>query len=122
MFEKAVRMKLRWMFRGLCSAEDLWDMRVEDLDAIYKALRREAKAQSEDSLLAERTEESEVLNLKIEIIKHVVLTKLDEAEARQQEVEKAARKQQILGIIAQKQDQALMEMDIEELQGLVGAL
>lgn len=119
MFEQATRMKLRWAYRGASSVEDLWDLRVEELDTIYKALRKKVRAQQEDSLLAERTGEDEVLSLKVNIIKHVVETKLAEAEERKLAAEKAARKQQIMGIIAHKQDEALMSLEIEELRGLL---
>ena len=96
MFEKAVRMKLRFDYRGLCSVEDLWDLSVKQLDTIYKKLNSEAKAQKEESLLEERTEEHSILDLKINLVKHIVEVKLAEKKAREDALEKMEMKNKIL--------------------------
>lgn len=122
LFEKATRMRLRWPYRGLCNVEDLWDLDVEDLDAIYKTLNRKRKAEQEDSLLAERTGEDEKLTLKIEIVKHIVETMLAEAEARKEAAKKAAKRQKIMAIMEQKQEQAMMDMGLDELKNMLDEL
>lgn len=123
MFEKAVREKVRWHgHRGLCSAEDLWDLDLEDLDGIYKRLCRAAKAQEEESLLEQVTEADKVLALKTGIVKRVVEVKLAEAEARKNEALRAIRKQRLLGILADKQDENLLAQSEEELQDLIDEL
>lgn len=122
MFEKAVRMKLRFPFRGQCSVEDLWDLSVRDLDNLYKGLNRQAKASQEESLLDERSQEDEVLTLQIGIVKHVVAVKLQEQQAHENAALNAARKQKLLAILEEKQDAALREMDAEKLQELINSL
>lgn len=119
MFENAVRNKFRFQFRGQCSVEDLWDLDVQDLDTIFKNLTRQAKASAEESLLDEKSKESMVLAAKIEIVKHIVAVKLVERKAFANAVIAATHKQKLLGIIADKQDESLKAMTIEELQGLV---
>lgn len=119
MFEKAVRLKIRWPFRGQCSVEDLWDLPAEYLDAIYKGLSRQAKAQAEESLLDTKSEANEVLDLQIAIVKHIVTVKLAEAEARKNATLNAARKQHLLSLVADKQDDALRELSVEDLQKLI---
>jgi chemotaxis signal transduction protein len=122
MFEKATRMKLRWSFRGLCSVEDLWDLTVEDLDDIYKGLRRKQKAQEDESLLTIRSDGDKELTLKVDIVKYIVETKLTEAQERKEAAERKAKKQKIMAVIAQKQDEQLMGMDIGELKGMLDEL
>jgi len=119
MFEKASRLKLRFAYKGLVSAEDLWDLPVRALDSVYKQLVKEEKAQEEESLLDKRSNANTVLNLQVSIIKHVVATKLDEQEKRKDTKEKAERKQKVLEIISSKQDQVLLDMPLEELQKMV---
>jgi uncharacterized protein YfkK (UPF0435 family) len=37
---ECIRNKYRFEFRGLISAEDLFDLKLEDLDVIYKGLKK----------------------------------------------------------------------------------
>ena len=122
MFERAVRLKLRFQHRGLLSVEDLWDLRVEDLDAIYKKLNAEAKAQQEESLLDTRSQEDEMLDLEIGIVKRVVAVKLQEQRERENEIERSARKQKLLAILETKQDAELLERSPDELKEMIEAL
>jgi hypothetical protein len=122
MFEKACRMRLRWQHRGWVNAEDLWDLSVEALDTIYKQLAREAKASEEESLLVTRSDEDEVLALQIEIVKYVVKVKLEAKEAAKNAAANAAKKQKLLTVLQRKQDAALEEKDVEELQAMIDAL
>jgi len=115
-------MKLRFSFRGLCTVEDLWDLPVEVLDAIFKSLNQHAKLQSEESLLGEKSQENEALALQISIVKHVVVTKLAETKAREDEILKAAKKQKLLAFVAEKQDESLRALPIEEIQELIKEL
>ncbi len=119
MFEKAVRMKLRWPFRGQCSAEDLWDLTALQLDAIYKALSRDVKMQNEESLLDERSEADEVLNLQIGIVRRVFEVKKAEQDARKNATLRKARKEKLLDVMARKQDAQLEDMPLEDLQKMI---
>lgn len=119
MFEKAVRLKLRFHYRGALSVEDLWDLHVESLDSIYKDLSARARAQQEDSLLEVRNQEGEILDLQINIVKRVVAVKLQEQEERENEIERRARKQKLLGILEEKQDAELLDRSPEELEEMI---
>ena len=37
-FEMATRTKMRFPFKGMVSTEDLWELSVKDLDAVFKVL------------------------------------------------------------------------------------
>ncbi len=122
MFEKASRQKIRFFYRGQCSVEDLWDLPLTALDTIFKGLNAQQKAQKEESLLAIKSQADEVLALQIAIVKHVVEVRLAEQAERKSAADKAAQKQKLLGIIAEKQDAELKNMSLEELTNLVNEL
>jgi len=122
MFEIAVRNKLRFPFRGLISAEDLFDLSVENLDSIFKTLNSQVKQANEESLLVARTEEDDTLNTMIEIVKYIVKVKLDEEAARLQARERRLKKQKIMEIVASKQDADLQTKSIDELQSMLNEL
>lgn len=119
MFELATRLKLRFNFKGLCTVEDLWDLSVQNLDKIFKELNRELKTQEEESLLTDESDEKKALELKVKIIKHIVAAKIEEAKAKELKAQNAAKKQQILAIIAEKENQSLKDMPMEDLKALV---
>ena len=122
MFEIATRTKMRVPFRGMVSVEDLWDLSVRDLDSIFKTLNAQVKKSQEESLLATKTKEDETLAIQIEIVKHIVKTKLDEAETAKQSKELKEKKQKIMEIIAAKQDESLKNASVEELQAMLANL
>ena len=121
-FEAAVRNKFRFPYKGTISTEDLWDLSVQQLDDIFKTLKSQEKKAQEESLLEVRTPEDEVLMAKIEIVKHIVAVKLDEAKQAERAKENRDQKQKILGILAEKQDADLRNKTPEELQAMLNQL
>jgi len=121
-FEKAARIKLRINCKGMCSTEDLWDLPLKTLDNIYKKLNAKVKAQTEDSLLDAKTAEDEITALQIEIVKHIVLVRVQEAHDRKTLVEKSEEKKRLLEILARKQDQETENLSKEELMARINAL
>lgn len=122
MFEVAVRTKMRFPFKGLISVEDLWDLSVENLDSIFKALNSQVKKTKEESLLVTKTKEDETLSTMIEIVKHIVNVKLTEENARFQAKEQKEKKQKIMGILSVKQDADLQNKSVEELKAMLDEL
>ena len=121
-FEYATRNKVRFSFRGLISVEDLWDLSLTNLDSIYKELNKQSKQSEEESLLNIKTQKDELLNVQIEIVKHIVSVKLAEKEAREKASAKKAQKQKIMSIIAAKQDEALQNSSIDDLKKMLDEL
>lgn len=119
MFEKAARLKLRFPFRGMLTVEDLWDLKLEDLDTIFKGHNLKLKEVGEESLLGTKSKEDEILALQISIVKYIVNVRLLEQKERTSEKERSEYKQKILSIVAEKQDAGLKDMSIEDLLKLV---
>lgn len=121
-FEVAAREKYRFPFNGSISVEDLYDLTVRQLDSIYKTLNAEVKKADEDSLLEVKTPIAEELDNKINIIKYVVSYKLAAVEKAQKAEEIAQKKQRIMELISDKQDEELKSKSTEELEELLKSL
>ena len=121
-FEYAVRNKVRFPFKGLISAEDLWDLTVTNLDSIYKTLNKQIKQSEEESLLSAKTDVDTELEVQVAIIKHIVSVKLAEQVAREKAAAKKAQKQKIMSIIAAKEDEALQNSSVDDLRKMLDEL
>ena len=119
LFKVATKKKYRFNYKGQVTVEDLWDLSVEELDKIYKNLKSLQKNASEESLLQTATKEDKEVNNKIEIIKTIVTDKLAAKDRAMKAASQRARNQRILEIMADKQDAALKEKSIEELQDML---
>lgn len=127
MFEEASRLKLRFdTGMGFVTVEDLWDIpltgRGFDLDDLAKSLNRAVKDSEEESFVVKKNTENKILSLKFDIVKHVIKTKLEEAEESEKAAEVKAKKQRILAILADKQDEELKSKSADELKDLLGSL
>ncbi len=121
-FEYATREALRFPYKGMQSVEDLWKLSVRELDSIYKTLNKQVKQSEEESLLNTKTTVDKELDVQIAIVKHIVAVKLAEQEAREKASAKKAQKQKIMAIIASKQDEALQNSSVEDLQKMLDEL
>jgi hypothetical protein len=116
MFEEATRKKYRFDYKGLLDVEDLWDLKVTDLDIIYKGLKSNQKEATEDSLLNTRSTADVVLDDKIAIVTHIVHVKQEEKNARLEAKERKEQKQELLGIIKEQENEELRKKSPEELR------
>lgn len=107
---------------GLLSTEDLWDLSLEALNAVYQVAQQQLKEASAESLLAKPTAEAERLALKVEVVKFVFGVKAEEAEARKALVERKAQKAQIMDIIAEKQVEGLKGKSVDDLRKMLEEL
>lgn len=121
-FEVASKNKYRYPYKGMIATEDLWDLTPAQLDIVYKALNKGVSEAQVSSLMHKVTEvDAELLN-KIEIVKYIFNAKEAEAEARKNDAAKHAKKQRILDILAQKQEDALQNMSEDELKKMLDDL
>lgn len=121
-FEMATRNKFRFPYKGLISVEDLWDLSHVQLDSIYKNLNKEIKQIQEESLLSAKNSEDAELQAKIDIVKYIFTVKQQEAIQRSIDAENAYKKRRIMEILAQKQDDSLMDKSEDELRKMLKEL
>lgn len=121
-FEYATRNKVRFPFKGVISAEDLWDLSLTNLDSIYKTLNKQMKQSEEESLLKTKATVDEELEVQIAIVKHIVSVKLTEKESAEKALAKKEQKQKIMSILAAKENEALQNSSVEELQKMLDEL
>lgn len=119
LFKIATKKKYRFNYKGLISVEDLWELNVQELDKIYKNLKSQQRNNSEESLLQTVSKEDKELNNKIEIIRVIVSDKLAAQDRAKKAAAQKIQNQRILEIMADKQDAALKEKSVEELQAML---
>jgi hypothetical protein len=117
MWIECLKNKYRFEFKGLISVEDLFDLKLEDLDSIYKGLKKDEADLQGDSLLETKDNPKQLeVEAKIKIVKEIFNMKQAEIEANKRALANKAQKAKILAIIENKQDQELSEKSIEELK------
>jgi hypothetical protein len=129
MFETASRLKLRFdTSKGQLAVEDLWDLPLTsntgkaNLDDVARGLHRQLK-NGDDVSFVERSQKSdEMVQLKFDIVKHVIDVRLAENDAAALARSNKEKKQQIQAIIAQKENESLMGASLEELKRIADSL
>ena len=122
MFEKAARLKLRFPYKGQITVEDLWDLKVEELDLVYTAINHSLKAVKDEGLLKKKDSSVSVMELQLAILKHIYEVRVEEAEAKLAEKDRKEKKRRIEELIAKKQDTELEGKSLEELAAMRDAL
>ena len=120
-FERAAKEKVRFEFRGVITTEDLWDLSLWNLDAIFKEINTVLKEQSGEGLIKNTTQNTfrESLQLQADLVRHVFEEKqkmANDAEAKKLRQEK---KKRIMEIITDKQDETLASKSVAELKEML---
>jgi len=121
-FEVANSKKFRFNFKGLISTEDLFDLSVKDLDSIFKTLNSQLKQTREESLLEVKSTEDQILDMKINIVKHIFNLKQEEEAKRIKAKENKEKRQKLMEILANKEDQDLLNKPKEDIQKMLDEL
>jgi len=119
MFERATREKFRFkLSNGIVSVEDLWDLKLDDprLDQLAISLNKEIKELTEESFIKTKTKKDETLNLKFELVKYIINTKLKEKEERELTNIKLQKKAKLEELIYQKELEEISSKTLEELK------
>lgn len=121
-FKYAARHALRFPYKGMVSVEDLFDLNTEELNAIYKTLKKQQKTDAGESLIKDKTNEDTQLEVKIAIVTEIFNDKQTATDKAKKAAVRKAQTQKILDIMNQKQNEALSNMTVEELQAQLDAL
>lgn len=122
-FERASRNKTRFASRkGNMTTEDLWSLSLQDLDTIAKATNKQLKAESEESFIEQKTTTASGLELQLDILKHVIKSKLSDKEAALKRAETLSRKEVLEDALAQKKVEEIKGKSVEELQKELAAI
>ena len=124
-FEIAVRAKLRFAtprFAGV-SVEDLFDLSLRELDDVAKGINRQINAEKEESFLSEnKNAVRKDLELKLEILKHIIGVKETEKAERIAAQNKAAQRQQLIDNLAAAEQREQQAKTPEQLRAELAAL
>ncbi len=118
-FEIASRHRLRFAYKGTLTVEDLWDLSKEDLDIIYKNLKKMDDESQTNGLLDTPSTTDIDVKLALQIVKRIFDVKIEEENARKNAAAKKIRNQKILELIEKKSDNQLEEKTIEELTAML---
>ena len=133
MFEKATRMKLRFDTPlGSLPVEDVWDLPLLShngargkkacLDDLAKTLNQELKTTDHESFVLKQTTPNKELQLKFELVKHIIGVRLLEKEISENAAKAKEKKAQIMAIIADKETESLKGSSIEDLRTILESL
>lgn len=116
-FEKATRLRLRFeTSRGNLNVEDLWRLPLAELDKLAIALNKQLKESSEESFIKAKSKDNKLLELRFDIVKHIIETLLSEDEEKKKAADKRVKREQLLELIAKKKNQELEGKSLEELE------
>lgn len=115
-FELSSRLKVRFKSaNGVVNSEDLWSFSKNDLNDMYITIEKIVESNKGSGLLKEKSAEIDLNELRLKIIEHIFNYKVAKSKEAELAKVKAERKSRILEIIANKQDNKLMDKSIKEL-------
>lgn len=123
LFEQASRRKLRFETNiGSLSTEQLWELNLSQLDEVAISLNKKVKASGEESFIKSETKVPKELQLRFDVVKHIIDVKLEEAEKAVKAAERKAKREKLLNALANKQDEKISKMSIAALEKELDAL
>ena len=127
-FELASRQQLRFTsVRGDLTTEQLWDLPLTSktgvsLDGLAIAISRQLKESATESFVSEVTSGNKILELKLEILKHVIKYKQEVNAAKISREETATKRRALEAALERKQAEKIDSASEEELQAQLAAL
>ena len=116
MFKQATKQKLRFATnKGYLSVEDLWDLSLPSLDKIAVALDEQLAKSPRKSFITDNTPKNDELELKFNIVKEIIATKMKEKSDKEIAKDKAAEKARLTELLAKKRSEKLESLSEEEL-------
>ena len=126
-FEQASRLKLSYASTiGTLTTQDLWDLPLQSnrgasLDQVAINIHEKIEQIGKKSFVSKNTKDK-VLELKMDIVKYIIETKLQEAEELKQANENKQQKDLLTNVIAEKEMDELKQTPLKELKKQVKKL
>ena len=110
--------------QGQLDVSDLWLLPLKSvtgtsLDSVAKSVNKELKLSSEESFVDTKSPTNTELELKMEIVKHIITVKLDEKGAKEKAAATRSRNDQIRKLIADKKNDELGSLSITDLEAML---
>ncbi len=106
-FEEGIYTKVRFGptegANGVITLEDLTDLPLTHLDNMYKAVNKQMLETAEESFLTPASKADPVISLKFELIKSVMMTKMDARDSAKKQKATAKEVEELMEILADKQ-------------------
>ncbi len=129
MFEKASRLAIRFATaKGEITVEDLWVLPLTsaagraNLDDIARDLYNQLKETNAVSFVNPAVGADPIVQLKFDVVKHIIDVRVAENAAAAVAKANKDKKQALLGVLAQKENEALLAMPLDELRKQIEAL
>lgn len=128
-FELAARQKLRFTsIRGDLTTEQLWDLPLQsksgfDLDSVAKTTNAALKNCTEESFVKTTSNPQKAkYELMMEVIKHIIATRVAEFEALRTAEARKAERERLLNALTVKEEAALQNLTPEQIRERLLAL
>lgn len=119
-YKDAAKAKLRVSTnKGLLSSEQLFELSIEELDALAVQLDEAYKESGKKSFLEKKSVKDKGVKLAFDVVFDVLQTKIEEKEKADKEKSKKENNERILEIIADKEDKSLQGKSITELKKML---
>lgn len=119
-FKEASRQKLRFQTPvGLVTTEQLWDLPLQELDAMAVKLEEDYNKSGKKSFLVAKSKKDKQIKLALDIVIEVLEDKVQERDAAAQAASDKEHNQKILERIQQAKDKELDGLSVKELEKLL---
>ena len=124
LFEYATRNKIRFeSVAGFITVEDLWDLKLTNgrsnmnLDSVAKSIARKLREMDEESFVEKSVNTGKrLLEIQLEIVKHIINVKITEAEEASKRLVRAQERKRLLIALDKKQEEKIDSMSEEDIE------
>lgn len=115
-FERASKQQLRFQStKGNLTTEDLWELSLQSLDSLARGVNKALKEANEESFISTKTKSNTELELKLDILKHIIADKIADQEAKKAKAERAQELDMLQSLLAKNKNKELKSLSSEEI-------
>ena len=119
-YKLANKEKLRFSTsKGILTAEQLWDLNLQDLDNLAVSLEEVHKTSGKKSFLTKVSAKDKTTKLRFDIVLDVLNTKVEEDQIALELKENKEHNKKIISLISEKKDETLKTKSIKELEKML---